>query len=132
MTVDFQPVLVESIVRDDESHVVGTVAHRITSPRLGWAEQSVVLLEMEAQTSKRINKLVIFAWSSNFSRYSSNCIIQANESHVVGTVLHRIVSARLGWAEQQRCPGDGSSNVQTYNKLVIFAWSSNFSRYSSN
>jgi hypothetical protein len=49
----FQPVLIESIVRDDKSHVVGTVAHRITSPRLGWGEQRVVLLEMEGQTFER-------------------------------------------------------------------------------
>ena len=44
----------------NESHVVRTVAHRINSPRLGWAEQSVVM-ETEAQTSKRKKELVIFA-----------------------------------------------------------------------
>jgi hypothetical protein len=56
MTVNFQPVLVKLIVRANESHDVGTVAHRIISSRLGWAEQRVVL-EMEAQTSKRITNL---------------------------------------------------------------------------
>jgi hypothetical protein len=49
----------EFIIPANKSHVIGTVLHRIISARLGWAERNVVL-EMEAQTSERVEKRVIF------------------------------------------------------------------------
>jgi hypothetical protein len=47
VAIKFHPFLVKSIVRANESNVVGTALPCINSSRLGWGEQRVVL-EMDA------------------------------------------------------------------------------------
>jgi hypothetical protein len=59
VTIAFQPLLIELIVPVNASHVICTVLHRTNRARLCWGEQGVVL-EMEAQTSERIEQRVVF------------------------------------------------------------------------
>jgi hypothetical protein len=106
VTVEFQPLLLELIVPGNESHVVGTVLHCIISARLGWDEQSVVL-EMEAQTSERSKKLVIF---------DLDCRISA-----VTHRIHRTRQTNHMWLEPS-CTASLAPGLVGVNKALSWRW----------